>query len=452
MNDIAKFGPPFLLTILSASLLLIFEDDEEDLDEDQEAFEQLALATSMLWEIEHNRPGRGYMSYGATPKPRNVPPFNELIVDWSLSDSTRCIAATGWTPLEFNHVLPYVEEAVRRNGGRNGGRFRACKADVQGRLFMLLWFLNANTSMRRMELIFCLTKSSICLDLFHMANILNQVLKVQLGTLWPVRAERDAMRLALPEALQGTGIFFLVDTTKSTNVDSVYPSTRRKHWNNHKRFGAVSTIYTDIFGSLIKCVPITDGNGNDNFKHQISPVFLLLEGIEFGDDETGFGDSHYHGASNVRLSSKSLVTKFTTHEINNEIDINAKRLMKSFNHSLNIIRTPIEQTIGGIKRGSYAGDRAKIRQSLHTNNSNIRVFFDLAAHLHAATMRMRGQIFGSNPATIGHDFSGVNLAAQIINENTHHLYTVPGYKNAFFGAALSGLGFGPPAPIPLNGI
>ena len=94
--------------------------------------------------------------------------------------------------------------------------------------------MNNNNSLRELESIFHWAKSSIARDLPHCPKILLDLLIIEMRSLWPNRAQRDLMRTFLPEILRGTGIFFVEDSTKLTNVDSTDPTTRRNNWNDHK--------------------------------------------------------------------------------------------------------------------------------------------------------------------------------------------------------------------------
>ncbi len=120
-----------------------------------------------------------------------------------------------------------------------------------------------------------------------------------------------------------------------------------------------------------------------------------------------------------------------------------------FNRFLDTVRAPIEQCIGGSKRGSFSGDRAKIRMSLKNSTESIALFDELAVYLHAAIMRMRGQVWQSNSAVLSMEHHS-HIAKKIINEQTGtNLFTFPGRKSAFHGSALHGMGNVLPPILPL---
>jgi hypothetical protein len=114
------------------------------------------------------------------------------------------------------------------------------------------------------------------------------------------------------------------------------------------------------------------------------------------------GDSAYIGPSNNRL---------TCSEINILNDLKFLTAVE-YNRHLNKIRAPIEQCIGGSKRGSLIGDRAKTRMSLKTTLAKVVLFDELAVYLHAAIMRMRGQVWQSNSAVLSMEYQS-NIANQI---------------------------------------
>ena len=65
----------------------------------------------------------------------------------------------------------------------------------------------------------------------------------------------------------------------------------------------------------------------------------------------------------------------------------------------------------------------------------------LAGYLSIARQRMRGQVYNGNPQLVSTPLEGVNVAQRIISDLTHGGYTSHSRKNAFFGPALTGLGF-----------
>jgi hypothetical protein len=60
---------------------------------------------------------------------------------------------------------------------------------------------------------------------------------------------------------------------------------------------------------------------------------------------------------------------------------------------------------------------------------------------------MRGQVYASNGSVVSHPLSGIDPVQRTLNQFLQiNSFTATGYKNAFFGSSLSGIGVSPPPP------
>lgn len=176
-------------------MFALFDDDEEDNDMDDRDSNLIELAIALERVSLNTHLGRGHITTGV-PRNRSLLGFNTSIVDYVLSEPAKCINIIGFTSKEFYHVLPYVEREVRRKSGTISLAHH--KATIRQRLFILLFFLSSNLTMRKLEVIFNLAKASIHEDVIELGQILLNILKIQVGSLWPNRAERDLLRQFLP--------------------------------------------------------------------------------------------------------------------------------------------------------------------------------------------------------------------------------------------------------------
>jgi hypothetical protein len=234
------------------------------------------------------------------------------------------------------------------------------------RLFMLFFFIQHNCSIRVLELLFGLAKTSICSDLVRMGTIVLDIYKTQFGNLWPSRDERDLLRSLLSPALNATGVFGFVDGSKHTAVRSTDPAVNAMQSNAKKGFGPNSLRVVNILGDLIYYEDALSGHSSDLAQYQASALFHHEGGITWDADETIGGDQAYLGASNRNPDSKELLHVVTMHQMNALPDDQARDLARQFNRMFNGERVTVECNIGGGKRGSVAGDRAKMRMSMNT--------------------------------------------------------------------------------------
>jgi hypothetical protein len=238
------------------------------------------LAESLLLNELLMRPGRGFMAFGRTPKADSVPPFNIGMIDNALNFDYKCLEIIQLLPDEFNHILGFVTLRINQDT-----RFVEGKAPLRAQLFMLFYFLKNNNAYRELEFIFGLAKSSCKDNLFSMAAIVLDVIKSEMRSLWPSRPQRDLMRTFLPDILRLSGLFFFVDSSKKTNVDSCDTDTRRLHWNTHKRFGSNAIYFTDLLGQLIHIETGLHGSSGDLPQYRETDAFLQRNGITWDDDE-----------------------------------------------------------------------------------------------------------------------------------------------------------------------
>ena len=272
-----------------------------------------------------------------------------------------------------------------------------------------------------------------------------------MGQLWPDRQRRDLIRQMLPDNMQGTGVFGIVDSSKITALDSTDQDVRRQHFNSHKGFGPNIIVIVDLLGDLMymESMPVLlDGRGDDWSQYQQTDAFLQLNGVSWDPDETLMGDAKYRGASNVKVDSKSLLAKATPAEIRAwPVGTREREILELYNRSFSTMKSPVEMFIGGSKIHSGMGDASKCRQKISTDSgiAHMALLCEYGVYAHAARMRMRGQVHQSNPANLHHGFNGVDPIDRYIREQTGRLYTQPGRKHAFWGPPFTGLQMCPPA-------
>jgi hypothetical protein len=271
-----------------------------------------------------------------------------------------CLTATGFTTKEFRVLLVHVAAVVDATASRKH-KMNTCE-----RLFMLFYFIQHNCSNRVLELMFGLAKTSICSDLVRMGMIVLDIYKTQFGNLWPSREERDLLRSLLSPTLNATGVFGFVDGSKHTAVRSTDPAVNAMQSNAKKGFGPNSLRVVNILGDLIYYEDALSGHSSDLAQYQASALFHHEGGITWDADETIGGDQAYLGASNRNPDSKELLHVVTMHQMNALPDDQARDLARQFNRMFNGERVTVECNIGGGKRGSVAGDRAKMRMSMNT--------------------------------------------------------------------------------------
>jgi hypothetical protein len=408
--------------------------------EENEELDLIDLAIELMFTDLQNRPGQGHEWYGRARNNPSIPRVNMRMINWILREPRRCIENIGFSPKEFNHLLQFVEIEVVLAGGRDGENFRQGKMTIRARFFVLLYYMNSQATFRNMEVIFCQAKSSINDDIKYLGQILLIILQREFAGLWPTLAERNEIREHIPENLKGTGVWGSVDSFKCENDDSLDPHTRSLHYNTHKGFGANGLLCTTAVGHVAYFAPFLNGNADDTGQYRVSDIYQRRNNCTMESWETLAGDDKYVGSVSSALDSAQLLQKVTNRELN-QMDAATYALALEYNYSFNILRGSVELAIRVIKRCCVVGSSHKCRISLYTNPDFKELLNNLAAYLSIAKMRMRGQVLASNPAVIGHSRNGINLADRIVRRFTGRLYTAEGRQSAFFGPALSGLGF-----------
>lgn len=314
----------------------------------------------MLLFEETNRPGKGNQWFGQEKSAPNVGPIPIAFIDRLMSSPSKCIHMLGWSPKEVLHLLEYLEQEIVQNGGRNGGRYRPCKASTLARLIVLLWSIQSNDVAYRMEGMFGWAKSSINDDKYFLGALLLKILKREVGQLWPTHDEQLLLISCASESLQPHKPFFIVDSTKLANNDSTDLPTRNQHWNNHKGFGCHMILFSDIFGNLIWFEAMRNGNGSDVSQYRSSAPFLQEQGCTFAPDHTGMGDTAYVSASSTDPNSAPLLSKYDLDDpaFNNQADLYA--LAERFNDDYDTTRSTIERVIRGSKRFGALGHKSAI--------------------------------------------------------------------------------------------
>lgn len=417
--------------------------------------EELRLAISILILEEEIRPGKGYTYFGQDKLEPRIGSIPTDAIDLWMNSPSKCLKYTGWSPKEIRHLLSFVEAEIDQHGAIHGnGHYRQCKASLLVRLIILLWSLQSSETMYRLEATFQWAKSSINDDKYHMAAILLSILKRELGTLWPNHADQLLLIEMLPASLREKNIFYIVDSTKIPNNDSTHLQTRQQHWNNHKGFGCHMILYTNILGDIIHFEPMRDGNGSDIQQYRSSDVFQQSNGCTFVKQHSGMGDTAYKGASSSDPNSADLVEKFDLNDPFLRADPILLALAERFNDDFDTIRSVVERSIRGVKRENDCGERSSLSlKQRGSSEAHRRLFNELAGYLSIARHRMRGQHNNSNPEMVSPGLQGPNAARRVIHDHMDGTLTADGRKNAFWGAALTGLNFDDiPDILPLNRI
>ena len=397
---------------------------------------EVDLAIELVAEERLNMPGRGYMAGGDTPRAPNIPSFNYHLVDRCLRDPIKCQSAITFTPNEFLYWLPLFEAEGLLSGLKKGS-----KMNFREKLFVLLYFMKNNSNYTSLESTFNISKSCVEESIENCAEVLLRVLKNYFRALFPNRAERDLLKLFLPTRLRTLAVkpFFVVDSSKISNVDSISHGTRQLHYSTHKGFGPNMNVICDILGNPLDIMELQNGNEADIIMYRSTDWFHQLNGLNFDNDETGIGDSSYVGKVKCNGPAEFL-QKYSAIEINAmnpQLALDAK----AWNKTINTIRAPVEQVNGGLKsKSALQGDRTKGRCSIATHFTKIRLLNLLAQYIHIATLRMRNQLYSSNPAVHNHGDRGVDATDKVLNQKlyTERLLTSrPGY---YFGGAMAGNG------------
>ena len=139
-------------------LLLLFMADSDDDDGDGPALKKAKtdvantdLALQLVAADIAAMPGRGRISAGKIRRLPNIPPANITEVNRVLTNPELALRIIMFTPLEFSHILAFVNAEIVAYGGHGTTRYRATKAPTYMRLFMLFYFLAQNPTMLAMQ-------------------------------------------------------------------------------------------------------------------------------------------------------------------------------------------------------------------------------------------------------------------------------------------------------------
>lgn len=255
---------------------------------------------------------------------------------------------------------------------------------------------------------------------------------------WPSVPEQVQAISSLHPMLAAENIFFLVDTSKTSNVDSTNVATRALHWSDNKGFGLILSIFTTILGGLMWLEVNWNGNSGDTTTYAASAPYLQQQGCTFPLHHTGLGDALYRGPSSHRAGSALLINTATLNNV-----LPQHQLIAAIHSRLTRrLRQPVECAIRIGKRG-LGGNGAKIRISISTPESRMKASTLIKCaflHFHGIQL-MRGQVSMSNPEVLSP--TGVNgrvdIATKISNIALENLLTADGYHRQFFGYLSNGL-------------
>ena len=77
----------FLAVLVGATIAVVIDEVERS-----DRKRKIQLAIEVIEDEALQRPGRGYMRGGDTPRARNLPPFNRHLVTSCLADPVKCMA------------------------------------------------------------------------------------------------------------------------------------------------------------------------------------------------------------------------------------------------------------------------------------------------------------------------------------------------------------------------
>lgn len=333
---------------------------------------------------------------------------------------------------QLRHASPSVSNSQ--------GAFRMSSfGAIWPELYLVLDFLHNYQSYSELESKYQLAKISLYLTLPHALSLYQELLTSMMVHPWPTVAEQTAMIGEQHPLLQPLSIFFIVDSSKTSSVDSTDEVTRALHWNDDKGFGPILTIFTTIHGKMIRVEVDFNGNTADVPGFRSSAPFHQTEGCTFPINHTGLGDSIYVGPSSILPGAKYLqntrqnVAVPPHLQLIHNITLRLKRR----------IRQGVECAIRVGKRGLGGNDK-KMRISMNTVQSRLKLANMIkTAFFHGhALLLMRGQVFMGNPEVLnptGPD-GAVDIATKIINVASGNLKTPATHIAQYFGYLTNGVG------------
>jgi hypothetical protein len=170
--------------------------------------------------------------------------------------------------------------------------------------------MSSNKTLKELEQEYNWASSSICKRLPKLLILYMGVLEAMVINPWPTPQEFQRENALLAEPLLTAGVALIVDTTKVSNVDSVYVDTAGNH-HNHKGFGLTVNVMTDMHGNMLDVQVNIDGNTGDVPAYRRSDPYLSLNNKIIPIQYTALGDGGYAGRVSSQRGSKNLVCNLT---------------------------------------------------------------------------------------------------------------------------------------------
>ncbi len=417
---------------------------------------QLRLATlQLLHEVIDIHVGSGHMAFGEIPRaPSLLPVQLSMAIMWNeLQHPSKLLSSIGATSKEFWYLAGYYDQYRRVMGSitNSAAPFRVTSFGFTWpELYVVMDYLKNYPTLLYMERFYQLSKSSLELLLPKAVQVYCTVLSAMLMHTWPTPQEQTDMIAKLEPALAYHNIFFLVDTTKSGNVDSLDIPTQRAHYSIHKGFGLVLIIFTDVLGRIIWIEVGFNGNAADVPIYRNSSPYRQINGCTFPIDKTGLGDQSFVGPSSCLPNASMLQHTGNRGAMPQGLVLFAAILRRAMRR----LRQAVECAIRIGKKG-LGSNVEKIRISLGTQagRDRVKVLIKAAFLHHHAIQRMRGQVCMSNPEVLNPTgpLGRVDIAQKIINVGAELLETAPGRSQQFYGYLSNGRSQVFPDPIRFSG-
>jgi hypothetical protein len=417
---------------------------------------QLRLARmQLLYDLIFVHVGSGYMAMGEVPRaPCLLPVQHSMMVMWNeLINPSKLLHSIGVTSKEFWYLAHFYDQYRRQMGSLTdtAASFRLTSFGFTWpELYVAFDFLKNYHTLREMERFYQLSKSSLELLIPKAVQVYCTMLSAMLMHTWPTLQEQTNMISKLDPLLAVHNCFFLVDTAKHGNVDSLDIPTAHTHYSVHKGFGLVLIIFTDILGRLIWIEVSFDGNSADVPLYRISSPYRQADGCTFAIDKTGLGDQSFVGPSSCLPGASQLLNTGNQGVMPQALVLFAAMHRRAMRR----LRQPVECGIRLGKKG-IGSNVEKLRFSLVTQDGRDRAKVMIkAAFLHQhAIQRMRGQVCMSNPEVLNptSPLGRVDIAQKIINVGAEMLETAPGRSQQFHGCLSNGASQVFPDPIRFPG-
>lgn len=413
---------------------------------------QLRLASlQLLHEVIEVHVGSGHMAFGEIPRvPSLLPVQHSMAIMWNeLQNPARLLSSIGVTAKEFWYLAGYYDQYRQAMGSitNSAAPFRMTSFGFTWpELYLAMDCLKNYSTLRDMERFYQMSKSSLELLIPKALHVYCTVLSAMLMHTWPTPQEQTDMIGKLDPALAAYNIFFLVDTAKSGNVDSLDIPTQHTHYSVHKGFGLVLIIFTDVLGRIIWIEVGFNGNAADVPIYRNSSPYRQADGCTFTIDKTGLGDQSFVGPSSCLPNASPLQNTGNRGAMPQGLILFAAIQRRAMRR----LRQAVECAIRVGKKG-LGSNVEKIRTSLGTPAGRDRVkVLVKAAFLHQhAIQRMRSQVCMSNPEVLKPTgpLGRVDIAQKIINVGAEQLETAPGRSQRFHGYLTNGRSQVFPDPI-----